>query len=149
MNNQDDFKNLEGANKEQKEFENLEGVLKFLFFSIFIFCISFLLTDIYIIYKAPLQVTPTEHKQITPIIPNYHKQNSGEATIHSSVDTHQQYYVLFKNTEPSIKEIEMYIANNQNFLSPEKLQIIEGLRNRRITEIMAQKYLSMTKELNK
>ena len=139
-----EFKNLESMQNEQDIFNTHEAVLKYSFLALFIFCSAFLFTDIYYIYKSPNIIKEVPHRNNMGII---YKQPDN-TMLHSSVNSHNDYYVLFKNTEPTIKEIELFIANNQYKLSKEELDAIEELRNRRITEIMARKYVYMTQKIN-
>ncbi len=71
------------------------------------------------------------------------KNNTNNQYKESQQEINNDYYVIFKNTEPSIKQIELFIAKNQHKLSQSDLDKIEELRLRRITELMAKKYINI------
>lgn len=52
-------------------------------------------------------------------------------------------YYIFKNNEPSIKELEVFISKNINTMSEEDRQMLELVRQKRISELMAKKYLTI------
>jgi hypothetical protein len=58
----------------------------------------------------------------------------------------EQTYTVYKNTDPIIKKLELFLAQNQSRLTPQEIQKIETLRSQRITELMAKKYLDVIEQ---
>lgn len=58
----------------------------------------------------------------------------------------EQTYTVYKNTDPIIKKLELFLAQNQSRLTPQEIQKIENLRSQRITELMAKKYLDVIEQ---
>lgn len=52
-------------------------------------------------------------------------------------------YLIFKNSEPTIKELEIFISNYRDQLSEEEIEMIEQVRQKRISQLMAKKYLKI------
>ncbi len=70
------------------------------------------------------------------------QQNIADSTINKKEHTNSNYYI-FKNNEPSIKELEVFISKNINTMSEEDRQMLELVRQKRISELMAKKYLTI------
>lgn len=122
----------------------IERTLKFLFFFGLIFISSYITTDYIYINSI------NEQKKINQDYNNNQLNTKTKPPINNNNQVNNQYnnkegyYIIFKNVDPSIKQIEFFLAKNLHTLSPEEIYSIEQLRNKKITELMAKKFLSLT-----
>ena len=66
----------------------------------------------------------------------------------SSLGFSSHTYTIYKDSDPVIAQIELFLAQNQFKLTNDELVIIEKRRQDRITELMAKKYLEVINQLN-
>ncbi len=120
-----------------------ELILKVLFFGTLIFVTSYIITDTVHtdIVNKKIQKNDNLSNKYNQYYSNLNTETSQPKQIKNIIEP---YYVIFKNADPSIKQIELFLANNQHKLSEEELANIEQLRNKKITELMAKKYVQMT-----
>ncbi len=69
-------------------------------------------------------------------------QNFAEIKRNTKQQSSEKYYI-FKNNEPSIKELEVFISKNLGKMSEEEIKMLELVRQKRISELMAKKYLTI------
>ncbi len=123
----------------------IETTLKILFFGSFLFVSSYVLTDTYYVGDNK-NITVVSKKEKEKSKEYYSNINTEPPKVNVITNTQESYYVIFKNADPSIKQIELFLANNQHKLSQEELSAIEQLRNKKITELMARKYVQLTSD---
>lgn len=123
----------------------IETTLKILFFGCFLFVSSYVLTDTYYVGDSK-NITAVSKKEKEKSKEYYSNINTEPPKVNVITNTQESYYVIFKNADPSIKQIELFLANNQHKLSQEELSAIEQLRNKKITELMARKYVQLTSD---
>lgn len=131
--------------KENNKINLIENTLKTLFFVTLVFTVSYIATDIYCLEKKPNNINVSKKEQ-SKSREYYSNINTQPPRVNSISNTQDAYYVIFKNADPSIKQIELFLANNQHKLSSEELEAIEHLRNKKITELMARKYVQLTSD---
>lgn len=120
-----------------------ELILKVLFFGTLIFVASYIVTDTVHTDTGNKKIQKNNNLSNKPD-KYYSNLNTDTIQPKQSKNIIEPYYVIFKNADPSIKQIELFLANNQHKLSEEELASIEQLRNKKITELMAKKYVQMT-----
>ncbi len=131
--------------QENNTIDLIELAVKSLFFGVLVFCTSYLITDINHMNGKELNVEKKIQNQ--PKTKEYYSNiNTETPQVKKSVNISEPYYIIFKNADPSIKQIEVFLANNQHKLSEEELMAIEQLRKKKITELMARKYVQLTSE---
>lgn len=123
----------------------IETTLKILFFGSFLFVSSYVLTDTYYVGDNK-NITVVSKKEKEKSKEYYSNINTEPPKVNVITNTQESYYVIFKNADPSIKQIELFLANNQHKLSQDELSAIEQLRNKKITELMARKYVQLTSD---
>lgn len=72
--------------------------------------------------------------------------SSSKSNNQNQMISEEQTYTVYKNSDPIIKKLELFLAQNQSRLTPQEIQKIENLRSQRITELMAKKYLDVIEQ---